>query len=121
MVSLVGRQPLRVPGMVLWRCRARVTFSPGRPSSIITSIVMISEASPQASRTGAEAILAADLVTGAEAILAVRIFCRGEGTSRDAMVYVNAWNSLYARACVRVWRVCSLHVKTTSWFTGSLL
>ena len=112
MVSLVGRQPLRVPGMVLWRCRARVTFSPGRPSSIITSIVMISEASPQASRTGAEAILAADLVTGAEAILAVRIL-----SGRGDIARRNGVRERMERAVFML-----VHSTfTTRWFTGSLL
>jgi hypothetical protein len=64
---------------------------------------MNSEASPQASRPGAEAILAADLVTGAEAILAV--LSRRNGVRERVELSVRAF----------------LHVNTTRWFTGSLL
>jgi len=69
---------------------------------------MNSEASPQASRPGAGAILAADLVTGAEAILAVRaqrILSRRNGVREGVELSVRAF----------------LHVNTTRWFTGSLL
>ena len=68
---------------------------------------MNSEASPQASRPGAGAILAADLVTGAEAILAVRarILSRRNGVRERVELSVRAF----------------LHVNTTRWFTGSLL
>ena len=77
---------------------------------------MISEASPLASRTGAEAILAADLVTGAEAILAVRILSgRGHIARRNG---VRERVELCVRACVHV---RALPVNTTRWFTGSLL
>jgi len=66
---------------------------------------MNSEASPQASRPGAEAILAADLVTGAEAILRARILSRRNGARERVELSVRAL----------------LHVNTTRWFTGSLL
>jgi hypothetical protein len=74
---------------------------------------MNSEASPQVSRTGAEAILAADLVTGAESILAVRILS-GRG-------YIARRNGVRERVELSVHVRAFVHVNTTRWFTGSLL
>jgi hypothetical protein len=66
---------------------------------------MNSEASPQVSRTGAEAILAADLVTGAESILAVRILS-GRG-------YIARRNGVRERVELSVHVRAFVHVNTT--------